>query len=137
MPNRSRRSFLAVATVVFLTVFCLAPLAAGQGSPNTAALSAFAALHAAESSGANITSLVNEYNALMEESAPNSSFIALQQLAQSAQQNAISHGSFEQTLTLILVPTIALALALASEGLLQLRRKIKRERMLEMEIERK
>lgn len=136
MTRRVRR-LVFVAIIVFVSVFWLAPQTAGQGSPNGAALSAFEALRAAGSASANITSLVNQYNNLLQQSAPNSSFASLGQLAEGAQQNALALRSFNQTLTVVLVPVTALVLALVSEALLQLRRKIEREKMLEMEIDQK
>ncbi len=137
MAHRTRRLILTVAIIVFVSIFWLAPTTVGQSSPNGSALSALEALRAAESAGANITSLVNQYNNFIQQSASNNSFASLGQLAENARQNALAVRSFNQTLTLILVPVIALILALASEALLQLRRKIEREKMLEMEIDRK
>ncbi len=137
MLHKGRRSILTVAIIVFVSVLWLASPTSGQIPPNGTALSAFGALRTAESAGANITSLVNQYNNLLQQSAPNSSFANLGQLAQSAQQDALAVKSLDRTLTLVLVPVIALALALTSEALLQLRRKIDREKMLEMEIHQK
>ncbi len=134
MPHRVRRLILIVAIIVFVSVFWLTAPTAGQSPPNGTALSAFEALHAADSASANITSLVNQYNNLLQQSAPNSSFISLGQLAEIAQQNALALRSFDRTLTLVLVPVIALILALVSEALLQLKRRIEREKVLEMEI---
>jgi hypothetical protein len=137
MPHRVRRLILIVAIIVFASAFWLTPPTTGQGPPNGTALSAFEALHAAESAGANITSLVNQYNNLLQQSAPNSSFATLGQVAENAQRDAIPLRSFDRTLPLVLVPVIALILAFVSEVLLQLRRKIEREKILEMEIEQK
>jgi len=108
---------------------------AGQSPPTTTALSTFVALRAAESAGANITDLVNQYNTLIQQTAPNSSFVSLEQLANNAQQDALAVKSASQTLTLVLIPILALTLSLVTEGLLQLRRKIEQNRLLEMEIE--
>ena len=134
MPLRARRLLVAVTTILVVSL-AWPPTIAGQGSPGPEALATFQALQAAESSGADITSLVSQYNSLIERSAPvNSSFASVAHFARSAQQNSLALRSFDQTLTLVLVPVMALVLALATEGLLQLRRRIERERMLEMEI---
>lgn len=134
MPLSARRLLVAVTTILVVSL-AWPPTIAGQGSPGPAALATFQALQTAESAGADITSLVSQYNSLIEQSAPvNSSLASLTQLARSAQQNSLALRSFDQTLTLILVPVIAMVLAFATEGLLQLRRRIERKRMLEMEI---
>ena len=133
MPRRAARLLIAAATMLLTSGFWLTPTIA-QSSPTGTALSAFEAMHSAENGGANITSLVDQYNNLLQQSSPDSSFVTLGQLAADAQENAIALRSFNQTLTLVLVPAIALVLALAGEGLLQLRRKIQRERTLQTEI---
>ena len=138
MPLRAGQLFLAVAIIVFVGVFLVAPPSTfGQTPPSGTALGAFEALRSAASSGANVTALVDQYNALLQQSSKNNSFTSLQQMAQNAQQKAVSEASSDRTLTIVLVPTLALVLALAMEGLLQLRRRLERKRMLEMEIGRK
>lgn len=133
MSLRSNR--LLVATIVLLASAFCASSTAGQNQPSRTALATFEMLHTAESAGANITSLVDQYNSLLQQSAPNSSFVDLGQAAETAQNTAVSLRSTDQTLTVVLVPVMALLLALAGEGLLQFRRRIIRTRMLEMEIE--
>jgi hypothetical protein len=132
--QRTRLPLIAFAAILSASILWLLPIA-GQGPPTTTALNTFVALRAAESAGANITDLVNQYNTLIQQTAPNSSFVSLGQLANNAQQDALVIKSTSQTLTLVLTPILALALSLVTEGLLQLRRKIERERLLEMEIE--
>src|SRR6267143_4954234 len=132
--QRARMPLTASVAILLASILWVSPTA-GQGPPTTTALSTFVALRAAESAGANITDLVNQYNTLIQQTAPNSSFVSLEQLANNAQQDALAAKSTSQTLTLVLTPILALALSLVTEGLLQLRRKIERERLLEMEIE--
>jgi predicted PurR-regulated permease PerM len=134
MLRRARRLITAAATILLASILWLAPIA-GQSPPATTALNTFEALRAAENAGANITGLVNQYNTLIQQNAPNSSFASLAQLASNAQQDALALRSSSQTLTLVLIPILALTLSLVTEGLLQLRRKIGQNRLLEMEIE--
>ncbi len=136
MLLRPSRLFVIVVTIILASTFWLAPTL-GQNSPSTTALGTFEAIRAAETSGANITSLVAQYNALLEQSSPNSSFITLGQLAAEAQQDAIALKSYNQTVTVFLVPSTAFIMALVTEGLLQLRRRIIREKMLDMEVKQK
>ena len=132
MLHRPSELFIIVAIILTCT-FWLGP-ALGQNSPSPTALSTFEALRAAEISGADISSLVAQYNILIQQSSPNSSFITLGQAAANAQQDAMALESNNQTLTLILVPVTALIMALVTEGLLQLKRRIAHEKMLDMEI---
>ncbi len=133
MLHQPSRLFIIVATILLASTFWLSTTL-GLNSPSPTALGTFEALRAAENSGADITSLVAQYNILIQQSAPNSSFITLGQSAANAQEDAIAIRSYNQTLTLVLVPVSALILALTTEGLLQLKRRITREKMLDMEI---
>jgi hypothetical protein len=133
MSRRFSKLFIVVATILLTSIFWLGPTF-GQNSPSATALSTFEALRAAESSGADITGLVAQYNVLIQQSSPNSSFIALGQAAANAQQDAMALRSNNQILTLVLVPVTALIMALVAEGLLQLRRRVAREKLLDMEI---
>lgn len=133
MLVRPSRLFIIVATILLASTFWLTPTL-GQNSPAPTALGAFDAMRAAESSGADITSLVAQYNILLQQSSPNSSFITLGQTAANLQQDAMALKSNNQTLTLVLVPVTALIMALVTEGLLQLKRRITRAKILSMEI---
>jgi hypothetical protein len=105
-----------------------------HASPGPTALQAFEAIRAAEDSGADVSTLVAQYNNLLQEGAQDSAYTTLKQFAGNAQASAASSMSFNSSLTLVLVPLIALALTLVSIELFELRKRLSKERLLDMEI---
>jgi len=108
---------------------------AGQVSPSRPALDALEALRAAEAAGANVVSMVSKYNSLLQQTGSDASFNSLQNDALTAQQNAVATQANDKITTAISVPIIALLLALVTASFLQLRRRLERERLMDMEIQ--
>ncbi len=122
-----------ISALSFLAQSLWLPPATGS-LPPAGALQAFESLHAAESAGANIGSLVSQYNSLLLASAPGGSFQALQSQALEAENRALAQGGFERTLILIAVPTFSLLLSLALHGVLYLRARVADRKLLDQEI---
>jgi hypothetical protein len=128
-PRRSR-----ILGLLLLTAILLLPSIIAHASPGPTALQAFEAIRVAEDSGADISNLVAQYNNLLQEGAQDSAYNTVKQLAGNAQTSAAANMSFDNSLTLVLVPLIALALTLASIELFELRKRLSKERLLDMEI---
>lgn len=120
--------------LLLLTAIFWLPSFMAHASPGPIALQAFEAIRTAEESGADVSKLVAQYNILLQGGAQDSAYSTLKQLAGNAQASAASNTSFNNSLTIVLVPLIALALTLVSIELFELRRRLSRERLLDMEI---
>jgi hypothetical protein len=105
-----------------------------HAGPGPTALQAFEAIVGAEASGADVSNLVAQYNSLLQQGAPDSSYSTLKQLAGNAQASAASSMSFNNSLTLILVPLIALAPTFVLAQVLEFRKKLSKQELLDMEI---
>ena len=122
-----------ILSLLFLSGLFWLPSLSGQTSLDPA-FQAFEALRSAEDSGADISNLVGQYNNLLQQQAPASSYNTLKQLAGNAQASSIAARNFNTGLTMILVPVIALLLTLTIIGALEFRRRLARDRLLDMEI---
>jgi hypothetical protein len=122
-----------VLSLLFLSWLFWLPDLSGQTSLDPA-FQAFEALRAAEESGTDISNLVSQYNNLLQQQAPASSYNTLKQLAGNAQASSLAARNFNTALTIILVPVIALLLTLTIMGALEFRRRLARDKLLDMEI---
>jgi hypothetical protein len=127
------RQLVRVLSLLFLSWLFWLPNLSGQTSLYPA-FQAFEALRAAEDSGADISNLVSQYNNLLQQQAPASSYNTLKQLAGNAQASSLAARNFNTALTIILVPAIALLLTLTIMGALEFRRRLARDKLLDMEI---
>lgn len=130
---------LARLTAMILGLLCLGAMILPYGlvahaGPGPTALQAFEAIVGAEASGADVSNLVAQYNSLLQQGAPDSSYGILKQLAGNAQASAASSTSFNNSLTLVLVPLIALALTFVLTQVLEFRKKLSNQKLLDMEI---
>ncbi len=123
---------ILLTLILCLSVFYQAPLA-GTG-PNPTAFSTFETLHSAEASGANIKSLLDQYNILLQQQSSNASYTTLAGLAAQAQQSAINDKNSGNLLAVALVPIIALLLAVTSIVLVSAARRIRQNKLLDMRI---
>lgn len=105
-----------------------------HAGPGPIALQAFEAIVGAEASGADVSNLVAQYNSLLQKGAPDSSYSPLNQMAGNAQASAASSVSFNNSLTLVLVPLIALALTVVLTLILEFRKRLSDQKLLDMEI---
>ena len=128
-----RRPSRILGLVLIAAILCLPSLMA-HASPGPTALQAFEAIRAAENSGADVSTLVAQYDNLLQQGAQDSVYTTLKQLAGNAQASTASSMSLNSSLTLVLVPLIALAFTLVSIELFELRKRLSKERLLDMEI---
>ena len=110
------------------------PGVVGSASPSSSALTAFEAIRAAQAAGADVNSLVAQYNSLLQSNAPDSSFDMLRNQALGLQQTASSQTATSNAYVAESIPLIALALALITELVFQIRSKVARERRLSREV---
>jgi hypothetical protein len=123
-----------ILALMLLTAIFWLPSLMTHASPGPTALQAFEAIRAAEDSGANVSTLVAQYNNFLQGGAQDSAYTTIEQLAANAQASSASNMSFNNSLTLVLVPLIALALTLVSIELFELRKRLSKVRLLDMEI---
>jgi len=123
-----------ILALLLLTAIFWLPSFMTYASPGPTALQAFEAIRAAEDSGADVSKLVAQYNNLLQGGAQDSAYSTLTQLAANAQASAASTMNLNNSLTLVLVPLIALALTLVSIELFELRKRLSKEKLLDMEI---
>ncbi len=133
-PVAIRRVVMVSILILFSSPIWIDQMA-GQVSPSRPALDALEALRAAEAAGANVVSMVSKYNSLLQQTGSDASFNSLQNDALTAQQNAVATQANDKITTAISVPIIALLLALVTASFLQLRRRLERERLMDMEIQ--
>ena len=131
--TREQRLTFELIMIISLGILFYASTVSGS-QPTTVARNSFESLTAAEASGANIAGLVAQYNSLLERSANDSAFSSLQSQTVAAQQAALASRAATNTLTMILIPTIPLFLALLTAGILGIARMVERERRLDMEV---
>jgi methionyl-tRNA synthetase len=132
--NDPRRHAIEALLLISVTILLLWPTIVHGDSPSTTALNTFETLRNAEASGANIASLVSQYNSLLQQSAPNSSFISLQNQATAAQKAATAAAALSSTMIIVLVPIIPFFLALLAVGITRLSARLAKERKLDMEV---
>lgn len=132
MTREQRLTFELIIIISLGILFYTSTVSGSQ--PSTVARNSFEGLRGAEASGADITGLVAQYNSLLERSANDSGFSYLDSQIVAAQQAALASRAATNTLTMILIPTIPLFLALLTEGILRIARMVKRERKLDMEV---
>ncbi len=134
MTHLSRRAFLVVLTLS-IAIFLLGSTGSGS-APSAIAQNAFEAMRSAEASGANIDSLVSQYNSLLQQSAPapDSSFVSVQSQAAAVQQAALTSKTFDGIFTIVLIPVIPLFLAVLTVAIFRLLAKVARKKILDMEI---
>lgn len=127
-----------IRAVSIILLFCFltswfAPLS-GQTSPSLTVVSTFETLHVAEASGVNIKNLLDQYNNLLQQQAPDSSYIAISSQAVQEQQSETANKNVSNVLRIVLVPAVALLLALVSLLFIEIARKTRQNRLLEMRI---
>ena len=132
MTHISRRAFLVMLTLS-IAIFLLGSTGSGS-APSAIAQNAFEAMRSAEASGANIDSLVSQYNSLLQQSAPDSSFVSVQSQAAAVQQAALTSKTFDGIFTIVLIPVIPLFLAVLTVAIFRLLAKVARKKILDMEI---
>jgi len=134
MTHLSRRAFLVVLTLS-IAIFLLGSTVSGS-APSSVAQNTFEAMRGAEASGANIDSLVSQYNSLLQQSAPapDSSFVSVQSQAAAVQQAALTSKTFDGIFTIVLIPVIPLFLAVLTVAIFRLLAKVARKKILDMEI---
>ena len=132
MTHLSRRAFLVMLTLS-IAIFLLGSTGSGS-DPSAIAQNTFEAMRSAEASGANIDSLVSQYNSLLQQSAPDSSFVSVQSQAAAVQQAALASKTFNGIFTIVLIPVIPLFLAVLTVAIFRLLAKVARKKILDMEI---
>ena len=132
MTHLSRHAFLVLLTVV-IGILLLGSTVSGT-APSAVAQNTFETLRSAEASGANIDSLVSQYNSLLQQSAQDSSFVSVQSQAAAVQQAALASKTFNGIFTIVLIPVIPLFLAVLTVAIFRLLAKVARKKILDMEI---
>ena len=132
MTHLSRRAFLVVLTLS-MAIFLLGSTVSGS-APSSVAQNTFEAMRSAEASGANIDSLVSQYNSLLQHSTSDSSFVSVQGQATALQQAALASKTFNGIFTIVLIPVIPLFLAVLTVAIFRLLAKVARKKILDMEI---
>lgn len=131
--TREQRLTFELIMIISLGILFYASTVSGS-QPSTVARNSFEGLRATEASGADITGLVAQYNSFLEGSANDSAFSSLQSQTVAAQQAALASRAASNTLTIVLIPTIPLFLALLTAGILGIARKVERAKRLDMEV---
>jgi predicted PurR-regulated permease PerM len=125
---------LAWILVTLAVSSLILPRIGASTGPSPAAFQAFSAIRAAEDSGADISSLISQYNILLQQNATESSYNSLGQLASNAQVSAMAQRNLDNTITLVAVPVITLLLTLSTVIVLRFRNRLEEDRILEMEV---
>ena len=132
--RRCKTRHAAVLTVLALLVTSSWVVAFAVSAPDSTALAAFRSIRLAEDAGADVSSLIRDYNTLLEEDS-DTSFGGLLDRAGAAREDASSQTDIRNIFLVVSLIVVPIVLSLGVVLLRRLHVMLERERLLDKEIQ--
>ena len=129
---KTERASLLTVLALLLASSWVVPFAVS--TPNSSALAAFRGIRLAEDAGADVSSLIRDYNTLLEADS-DASFAGLLDVAGAAREDASSRTVIRNTILVVSVIVVPMVLSLGVALLRRFHVTLEKERFLDREIQ--